>query len=412
MAPLIGNTAKVAFAKDPGRASNAYSIYPAITQATLGSDDLLPLLSEGVENVPTRLESKAFVGDAFENNSEISKINVGGSVKTEAYYEGAIPELILCTMGFENVNPAAYGGSPASLGGGAYRHIIELDQFIGRQGFLAGEEVRADAGIYAGDHKVRSGALGIDKTVVVERIRSAMINQMTVNVAPESIDFDFDMVGYSRTPADPGGFNAGNWTLPSVIKRALFTNMEVKLGTLTTGLGFDFQALTKVNQLSIVLNNNLKKDDQTTGQTFYIEEPLRNDFGAIEVSFKLARHETRLMLDRLDADSTMYMMMTFTGSQIGTSGFYYTHRFYLPAMKFVTAKDSLSGAGIIAPDYKLKAYKPAAFPNYGLGFASGYIYTTKLLKGTQLTITPTTYTGSAMIAEIINTKSSNYLSYF
>ena len=412
MAHLIGNMSQMAFRKDAGLIDNNTAAYPngsVVPNLALegGYYTKIPFLSESMKNVQTPLDSKAYIGQAGYANSEIQSIRPSGSFKAEAYYEGAVPELICMAMGFENANTSVQSGSPNSLGGTAYRHLFELDNNLHREGWLAGEERIVSSSWSAGDLKVRSGVLGIDRVVAQERIRACMVNAMTVNFTPESVDFDFDMNGWQRTF---GPYGAGGWTLPTVKYRALMTSMTVQLGTLTPGLGFDWEdgILPDIASGKINVNNNLKIDGQTTGSGYYIDEPIRNDFREVTIGMNFRSHKTIALLQLFDVDTLFKLSIQFTGAQIGSTGFAYTYKFTIPACKILDASAQIGVPGITAPDYMFKAFLPLTSPFS----TSGKQNSIALIKGYSIGTTPQTYRGSELVCEVINTRSDNYLTYY
>jgi len=413
MAEQIGSLSKMAFKRNPGLQTNGAVAYPGPTGATIPNlatgTTKIPFLSEGVKVMNQQLDSKAFVGEAGYANSEIQSKRVSGPVKAEAYYEGAIPEMVCCAMGFENASIAATG-SPYNLTG-AYRHVFELDNNLKREGWLAGEGRLVDPAWLAGDLKVRDGLLGIDRVVSAERIKNCAFNQMTVNFTPESVDYEFDLIGYERQFKTAGEIGSAAWALPSVKYRGLFTSMEIRLGTLTTGLGFDWQEVDDVASAQIIQNNNLKGDDQTTGSGFFIPEPPRNDFREVTIGLNLRSHNTIVLMEEYDANTLFKMWIKTTGANIPGTGFYYAQNFYFPAIKLIDASANIANAGINPPDYMFKAFLPLTAPSNWMT-SNKFANQINLVKGNYIAGgVPPAY-GSEMLCEFINTKGTNYLTYY
>jgi len=340
MADGKGVIAKAAFLKDPKD-----SDYPKTDWggSDIAAGDQIPFISESIGTPVDKEDDATLQGGAGLLKADTIGYNTAGSLIVQGRYNN-IGRLLACAMGFENPNDegATYHGSPETVSG-KYLHVLELDNVLHRQGWLAGEG-RYPSGSGGGtwndgDQKVRCGALAFKKNVNDWRHNSCMVNRMLIRIEPPRVSFEFDMLGYST---QRGSYNSGNWTLATDKTNLIFPECTFTLSGVATGIA----------RAEIVLENNLAAE-RDTASGLYIKEPMRNDKRAVTFGFDLARYDSDSTLTDLNNDTERYCSFEFANGD-------YNFGVYFSAFKYQKIDANIAGTSIIKMTHQCKPYIPGS----------------------------------------------------
>ncbi|RMD67276.1 hypothetical protein D6833_00400 [Candidatus Parcubacteria bacterium] len=350
MATATGTLVKAVFEKDPQTSSYPYTSW---TWPLSNNDRGIPLMSEDVTITRQKEEDMTLQERAGLKKADVVGVEVSGSLELQGKYNG-LGRLVAMAMGFENPNDpgATYHGSPEQVGS-LWKHVLELDEELATQGWLAGDE-RFPSGSGGGtwtanDKKVRRGVLGFRKQVIDHVIYSAFVNKMTIKITPGRISFGFDMIGYNaaRTNAQ-----SSNWDLPTYQANLIWPDCEFMIGSVD-GTTMTWQEIG-ITEATIELNNNLDVV-RDTKSGLYITEPARQQKRVVTCSFSLARYEDDALLDRYDNDTEMKCWFKFTRGN-------YQFNIYFPSFTLSKASAPVGGPELIKPTYEFTAYKPSSDP--------------------------------------------------
>lgn len=340
MASGLGTLTKAAFKKD-----GEETAFPKTDwgDSDLGANDAIPLLSESLVYESTRENDATLYGKAgLRCSDEVAK-RVRGPITVQARYND-IGRLICAAMGFENPNDSGgtYHGSPESTGG-KYKHVIELDDIMHRQTWtLDGDRLPSGGGggtWDANDQKVRTGNLIIAKSVNDWKFNSVAVNKMSVKIAPERVQIEFDLIGYNHSR---GSYNSANFTLATTQTNVIWPHLVFSINGSAVG----------ITKAEINLDNHLEAEADTASG-LYIKEPMRGAMRDVTFGFDLARYEADTRLDDLDAGTERYASFVFTS---GT----YILGFYISAFKFEKIDAPVTGPGIVKMTHTCRAYRPAS----------------------------------------------------
>ncbi len=338
----LGVTSKAAFKKDPKQ-----STYPktdwGVNDITTG--DQIPFLSESITNDMEKEFDETIQGSAGRKQANTVAKNTQGGLVLQARYNN-IGRLIAMAMGFENPNDpgSTYHGSPETVSG-KYKHVLELDNNLHRECWLAGEE-RYPSGSgggtwLAGDQKVRSGVLAFKKDVSDWKHHSTMVNKMVIKGNMRTVQIEFEMIGYST---GKGSFNSANWTLLTDQRNVILPG-----GVLT----FNLSGTTYgISEYEIALENNLIAE-RDTASGYFIKEPVRNAKRQITFGFNFLRYETDSLLTDFVSDTERYCSFKHVSSS-------YALGFYFSAFKFEKVNAPIGGSGVIRMDHSCIPYIPSS----------------------------------------------------
>lgn len=387
MADATGIKAKAAFKKDRGLYGAGPAIdYPDVPGATdMAAGHQIPFSAESMTMGTERQEDTSLTGGGGAPPTERTSKIPAGSVEGRLRYRGW-EWLMLCAMGMENA--VAVTGSPETVVAGAYRHLLEMDQDLQDEGWMAGERT----GGSANDRKVRRGQLGIAKQVQDWVWYSCMVQKMSIVGSPQGVDVSFDLVGYDKVS---GSYNSTNWALPAGSEaQALFQSAVVKLGLASGGAGAT--AEQAVSGFEITVENALKADDQTTTSGQNIIIPVRQTHRKVTLKLDYPRYNAALLHAYDDADSELMAKVHFTGPIITGATNYELACFFSSLKTRVDDGSPVDGPGPLGMSFEWDAHRPGASGGSDRWQASEYP-----------NITPVE--DSEMTLMLVNDDSANYL---
>jgi hypothetical protein len=288
--------------------------------------------------------------------SDIISKGVSGSIEIEAVYRG-IESILAAALGICN-----YSASPATLAAGVYKHTFELAENLHGESWAAGDGVLAGSGLLAGDMKVRRGSLCIDKTVSIWEHISTMIQAITIKGDSKGLRITLEMIPYKLDRASAVNTASTTWDIPGTDWLSiLFQDMVLWIADYSADTALDSGDAIGINAFEIKLQNNMKVErDSLSG--LYIAEPRRDGKRQVTGSFTIPRYESDAFLADMDDQTAKMAMLKFTGSQIGSTGYYRTFWTWLPTLKFDKVDAPISGPGLIPVSHTFTAELPAAAP--------------------------------------------------
>jgi hypothetical protein len=326
------------------------------TPIALGANDQAPLISESLDrSVEKELDNTIRHMAGYGGSDVIGKLCSGAAV-FEMIYRG-IEDLLHVALGQAN-----YTASPATVAAGVYRHTIELAERLHAEGWLAGDGVLAGSGLLAGDQKVRRGTLCIDKSVSLWEYASCMIQALTIRGDAKGVRIEVELVSYNLDHASAVNTTSAAWSIPGTDwLSVLFQDLVFWIGNYSAGHALDSADAVGISEFTLKLENNLKiEKDSLSG--LYIAEPRREGKRKVTGSFTFPRYENDTFLAALDAQTAKMAILKFTGSQIGSTGYYRTAWIWLPTIKFDKIEAPLGGPGMLTVKHTFTAEIPAAAP--------------------------------------------------
>lgn len=331
-----------------------------------------PMISEDLKNTPEFDQQVGLAAQAGRGDAEIIRYVVGGPVSAELWWEG-LEYLFLCAMGFEC--PTVYTGDFGSGSGGspaadstdaAWHHVFELDDHLEVEAWQSGERAvssgtSTDPTYWtSSDHKVRCLDYGVDNEPAsgqVTRYSACMVNGFQLNVSPDKVSIDWDLIGRN---AGSNAMNNTSWAVPDE-RRATFRGLRVYISTHQTGASWTYSGNEyNVADLTLKLENGLKRVFESGSTSEYCSEPIREATRKVSGTIKLARYvqsSSSVLRAYLAAGTALTMMIELSGEDIVTSH-PYRYRFILPRIKISDYAAPVTGPGVIEPSFNFVAEKP------------------------------------------------------
>ncbi len=324
-------------------------------------DAVLPFLSESITEEIQFADDESLLGGVAAPGADITGRRAAGEATFQLRYKGFL-FLLTAALGYQ----AKRIGStvmPEQLTTGVYRHLIEVDKRLGGEAWQAGDGFLAGTELTAGQQKVRRGTLAVNKQVSAWELRSAMIDQLTLRGTPARVEAQARFVGYSlsRNSAVNTPMTMATLT-PATTRNVLFSELVVRLAPYSTSTPLGSGDTQKISQFEVSVANNLATDDQTTTSGLYIEEPERNGRLAVSGSFTLPRYQSDALLNRLDASTYLMADFTWTGPEIGSTGYFYQIKVYVPYLLLKTGEAQVGGSDLLPISHDWTAYTPPATP--------------------------------------------------
>lgn len=340
---------------------------------------MVPLISEDLKDVPEFDDSVGLAGQVGRGEAEVIRRVAGGSLSTEAWFHG-LEYLLLCAMGFEN--PTVYtgvygtgsGGSPAPCDASpqAYYHVFELDDALEIRNWSASDDRDASSGSDpdpefwdTNDYVCRTLDIGIDKDIAgtsVKRFRACAVNEMQLNISGDKVSLDWNVLARS---SDTDAMNRSNWDVVSR-ERATFAGVRFYFAAAQAGAWTYSSDQYGIQEMTLKLENGLRRDFQSGPNSVYTEEPIREGFRKVTGQVKLARMNASMgtLLDAYSgANIACNVIVELWGSTI-EGAHDHVFRFMLPRVKIANYQAPVSGPGIIQPSFDMLAEKPSANPTW------------------------------------------------
>lgn len=324
--------------------------------------EILPLLAESIGPEVGSL-SVSTVDDKNQSSFPVIATEGGaGELLLECRYSG-LEFLFAAALGFSA--PRISGVViPESLGGGAYRHLIEIDSRLHGETWLAGEGwIANDPELIAGLQKLRRGTYVCDKAIRLWETKSAVPLGLVLNGNANSIvSVSTSFIGYQTTLGSHADTDLSG--LSCTTPRVSYNDLTLRATTLDNAPLTDDHIVDDITGFNISLNNNLRSIlTRDTGK--FPDEPARGSPAAIGGAFALptytASNEAFSFL--YQEGDELVMMFEFVGDEIGASGENYTLRVYLPSVKITGVSIEVGGPSQLQQNYQFTCAKPASTPS-------------------------------------------------
>jgi len=339
MSDGLGAVAKAAILHDPQG-----SDYPKTDWAAdaLGAGHGLPFVSEGVAKKPRTQTQPILAGKAGYRAADLLGYDVGGNLIVPARYND-IGLLIACAMGYENPNDPGetYHGSPDTVTG-KYLHVFELDDNLHTEAWASAERLASGSGggtWDSDDKKVRRFLLAFAKGVSDHRFYSNMVNRMSIDIQPNQIQFEFDLLSYNGARSD---YSSSTWTYSTDRRNVIFPNVVFSLSG--TEYGFASARIELVNNLDAPL---------TTASGLYKSEPRRNGFRQVTLSWNDPVYSSDDRIDDMETPTERYISIVASSST-------YKLGFYFSSVKILDVQSPISSPEILKMDHQAQAFIPSS----------------------------------------------------
>jgi len=333
--------------------------WPSVSPAVAGL--ILPLLAESIGPEVGSLAIAPVDAKAQSNFPRIVSDSAGGDLLIEARYSG-LEFLLAAALGFE----AKRIGStlmPESLGGGAFRHLIEIDNTLHGDAWRADEGwIADDPGFLAGLQKLRRGTYVIDKGVLLWETLSAMLLGLTINGNGNGLVTMQTAILGNKTSL--GTIVSNDLSgLACSTERVLYTDMTFQVAPLSEAPLVVLNTLEEVTGFNITLNNNisalLTKDSRKNP-----DEPSRTGPVAVTGGFAIPTYadDNDDLSFSYQAGNELIGLIEFVGPEIASSGEFFTLRIYMPSMKITGVSIEVGGPGQLQQNYQFTCTKPDSTP--------------------------------------------------
>lgn len=313
----------------------------------------LHLLSENLKFTQERNEIGTLDAGAGMKEADVVAAAVGGDVKVLGSYNDISVPLCMA-LGFEHCDD-----SPAA-DASQYRHVLEIDNRLAREGWTTEDQRTPGAGWEAGDRKVREFAVAVSKQVSDWVYDGLMIESMNLSVSVSEVSWSFTTAGRIRRRVS---YTPGSWGALSTVKtRLLFQDLTVSLGS-TDGVTYGYAAIG-ISELELTLENNLETGHRDTNSGKYIIEPERSGPYTVTGRIRVPRYSSDDVFDVFAAGTDMKMKIAFGSGN-------YEVNLYLPKVHFTSAGAETTGPELRQCEYDFRAVVPDALTEDTNGFKSG-----------------------------------------
>jgi hypothetical protein len=389
MSDALGTLAKAAFKKDRGLYGAGPAIaYPQVPGATdLGATHMIPFSSETMTTALEYLEDVRLIGAGGQLPADVISDKVLGGVEGPLAYQGW-ERLLMAALGYENPD-----ASPVTLVSGAYAHLFECEYDLQDSAWNSGDD-RIAGGWSANDRKVRRGQIGFRKQVTDWVFGSVFVNKMTLSGNPKEVKIAFDLIGYDLYL---GAYNSASWTLPAgSAALSIFPQLVVKVGTRaggTAGL-----ATMGSSSFELVVNNNLKADDQSNTSGTHILQPVRGGMQNISLKLDFPRYNTDLtnLIGYSDDNTELAASLAFTGPIIGVTAYNHMWNLFMSSLRAKNPNVPITGPAPLTVAVEFDVSRPGGTDIFNAVPAT-YYHSIALKKD------------SALVACIHNAFATNYL---
>ena len=339
---------------------------------------LLPLLSEDLANELGQVAVVTVDNRVFQGAPLVADRNTAGNLVLDLRFDGL--ELIwLLGLGFQ-ARRIAGTSMPENLGGGAYRHLFEVDPVLGYQPWLPGEGWVSNDGLLSGQGKVRRATVVVEKGANLWETKDAVVEGLTFQGNAAGMSIVLNMFGYTTNY-----FSTVNPTLSALscpTEPLTYMDMEVSITD-----GSSAVSLTELVGFQWSIRNNLSTA-ATTSTAPFVDEPRRAGPAVVQGTFALPSYsaEALILQGWAQTNTALSMRAEFTGDTIG-GGNDFRLTFYFPALTLSSADLPVQGPQQVQGNFAFVAHKPSTVP---FGF-------------------PASVKGGHVMVEVVSTLSTNPL---
>lgn len=333
--------------------------WPSALPAVAGS--ILPLLAESVGPEVGSLSIAPVDANAQANFPRIATEAAGGELLIEARYSG-LEFLIAAALGFMGKR---IGSTlmPEALGGGAFRHLYEIDNTLHGDPWRAGDGwVADDTGFVADLQKLRRGTFVVDKGVLLWETLSAMPLGLTINGNSNGlVTMQTSFIGHQTLLGTL--VNNDLSALACTTERVLYTDMTFQIVDLLDAPLAQEDVLSEVTGFNISLNNNISAPlTKDSGKN--PDEPSRTGPVSVTGGFAIPTYapDNDDLSFFYQSGRELIGLIEFVGPEIASSGEFFTFRIYLPSMKITGVSIEVAGPSKVQQNYQFTCTKPDSTP--------------------------------------------------
>ena len=376
--------------------------WPGAAPTNPGAGHKIPLRTENITTNAGVRERGVLSGQVSQESPKQNRLSGGGSIDLDLRY-GALDRFWALSLGYENPDTDATGGSPHQIAAGVEKHAYECHDIIRSYPWAAGERNASvgspgDEGHWlAGHRRQNRGGLYIAKQTSVHRIWPAMVNGFQLSATPEDAHVSFDTLGYQTVrQAD---FGQAGWTFynnedpdtsPGLAQVALFELVvHFAVAESTSWLYQDL----RIGEFNLSLNNNLRGDTHTSNSKYPVEF-WRNGMRQVNGSMMFPQYLDDNFYNLISAGGSVrgQLLFEFTGPVI-SGGNNAKLVFYLPSCTLRVDEAPVSGPEVLQRRVEFSAEKPlSSSPTSLVTGAGGFLQNITTRKGGELYIgTTNTY---------------------
>lgn len=300
---------------------------------------VLPILSIQSSDGVSTVSTPTVLDQYGASSQEVIAIAPHETWTCQLRYEG-FEQLWACALGFMSA------GGASGIGGGAVRHVYEIDSRLGSAEPWTGT---------SGPRRVRRGTAAVYRQVSVWEHISTMVNKLTVAATIAGARFTVELVGARLQRSGTVNTAEHMQALPVVsAPNVLLRHGAVKLG-IGSLLEQDCSAWT------LTLDNHLTS---STGPKTGLgpEEYERSAPPTVTLALTIARYQTDAWLAALAASTLLSASIQLTGGAIGGSGIPYQLGLYVPALALTSVDPPVSGPGLPTMQVNGTGLTPIAQP--------------------------------------------------
>lgn len=347
-------------------------VWPSTNPGTVVQ--LLPVVSEDV-NI-TLDQQSAVTRDSYPSPERLKTIRdaADGGITVNAQYVG-MEQLWAYTLGHQ-ANRLNDVLQPEEITAGlSYRHTFELDKHLKQGGWVAGSGFKAGPqpigdGLTAGQQKIRRFTYAQFKGFSVWEVKSAMINNLTLQVSPSGVNINFSIVGYEINYSS--ATNAGITLLTCPVNRIRFRDCKLSIRQADASPFQPEDELSEITGFSVQIANNLQaintKDTKTK-----IEEPQRSGAVTVTGGFALPRF-LNLNLANFNRNQTRYRMkLECTGPLIPGTADNFKMTLWFPSVTMTGGDQPTRGPEQLQQNYSYLALPGSGAPGFPVTSFTGPI---------------------------------------
>ena len=228
-----------------------------------------------------------------------------------------------------------------------------------------------ESGVVYGDgtwNRIRHGTLSIYKVVTYWNWRSVMVNNMSIRLTPEGMQFEFGLIPFDLDRTNAASQDYTTWDYSN---SAHILQQKIRFGDCVFRID-DYSAATPlaaadkvaISEFTLNHNNNLKSDIRDTKSGFFRAEPLMDGKREVTGSFTLPRYAADTLIDKLKAETVLMADLIATRDLItGCSTAKNQMGIYIRSLQLTKHTENVAGAGVVQSKFEFRALKPAGNPH-------------------------------------------------
>jgi hypothetical protein len=332
-------------------------IWPTASAAVVTT--LLPLLDVAPTDGVTKAGYSSVASGLGPAGFDVVSILPAATVTLKAQYQG-LEALWACALGYMAKRIGATV-LPEALGGGAFRHLYELDTGLSTahtwdasaDGFTGGE-------LLAGQRKVRRGTFAVDLGVSVWEFLSSMVQALTLQVEEAGATLTLELLSHSKSEVSVINTSVTMARcLPPTAPNVLFSDLLFRVAPYSASTPLASGDIVRATRWALRLDNMLVGvPGPRTG--LYAEEYERGSDPRVTVTFVDPRHTADQWQQRWRDTPVLMADARCTSERFITAGQPYRLNVSLPSCQVTNAQLGLNGATLPPDTVQLVGVVPSA----------------------------------------------------